>query len=326
VGVLGLFSAGAFAQNLDAAFISMSAPATLVREQPFIAMVTVLNTGNVTWTSASPYAFMLGAQNPQDNTLWGTGHILLGPDETVLPGATKTFTMQLTAPSQPGQYAFQWQMLQEDVTWFGAPTPSQTISVYGGDALPFVATLQNASRSGTDECLIFGSNGQDEYPIRYLWGGGPNGYCGFPNQDDLLNNKQAVWKFIPLEGNKYVITNASRNGTEECLIFGGNGQAEHPIRYLWGGGPNGYCGFPSLTELLANQQAVWTLNPLGGNKYVITNASRDGTEECLIFGGNGQETNPRRYVWGGGPNGYCGFPSLADLLNNKQAVWTLTHY
>ena len=107
--------------------------------------------------------------------------------------------------------------------------------------------------------------------------------------------------------------------------MGGNGQAEFPSRYLWGNGANGFCGMASTAELLSNKQAVWTLKPLINNQYIITNASRDGvTEECLIMSGNGQATFPSRYLWGGGDNGYCGMASTADLLANKQAVWTFT--
>jgi len=184
--------------------------------------------------------------------------------------------------------------------------------------------ITNASRNGTEECLIMGGNGHATHPSRYLWGGGANGFCGQASNAELLANKQAVWKLKPLGNDKYVITNASRNGTEECLIMSGNGHAIHPSRYLWGGGANGFCGQASNAELLANKQAVWTLKSLGGNKYVITNASRNGTEECLIMSGNGQETHPSRYLWEGGADGFCGLGSMEELLDNKQAVWSFT--
>ena len=119
------------------------------------------------------------------------------------------------------------------------------------------------------------------------------------------------------------LQNASRDGsTNECLIMSGNGQDDHPSRYLWAGGDNGYCGFSSQAELLANKQAAWELESLGDDLYMITNASRDGsTKECLIMGGNGQNTYPSRHLWPGGDNGNCGLSSRAELLANKQAVW-----
>jgi len=212
----------------------------------------------------------------------------------------------------------------------GSPTASTDIlyyTSYGSSGRPQSNNkyiLTNASRNGTEECLIMGGNGYATHPSRHLWGGKANGFCGLGSHAELLANKQAVWTVIPLGDNKYVFTNASRNGTEECLIMSGNGQAVHPSRHLWDAGQNGFCGLSSAAELLANKQAVWTAKPLGDHKYILTNASRNGTEECLIMSGNGKETHPRRYLWGGGANGFCGLSSAAELLANKQAVWTIT--
>jgi hypothetical protein len=201
---------------------------------------------------------------------------------------------------------------------WGAPGTSRA----GGLGATFYATLSNASQTG-DKCLIFNRNGTEDSPSRYLWGGGNNGYCGFGSLKELLANKQAVFKFTSLGDGRYIITNASRTGTDECLIFGENGGAAHPSRYLWGGGDNGYCGFNSLHELLANRQAVWNVNLISGNQYTLTNSSRS-PRECLIFSGNGGETYPTRYLWGGGDNGYCGLPTAAELVSNGQGVWRIT--
>jgi hypothetical protein len=183
-----------------------------------------------------------------------------------------------------------------------------------------IAMLKNAS-SGTDLCLIFGDNGQQKNPERYDWSQGST-FCGFPGREEaLLVNKQGVWHLVSLEGDKYMIKNAS-DGAEKCLIFGGNGQQKYPERYDWGHG-NEFCGFPGGKDaLLANKQAVWRVIPLDGNKVMIKNAS-DGAEKCLIFGGNGQQKYPERYDWGHG-NEFCGFPGGKDaLLANKQAVFEL---
>jgi phospholipase C len=192
----------------------------------------------------------------------------------------------------------------------------------------FKATMQNASRNGaTNECLIFGGNGQNTYPERYLWGGGDNGDCGFGSKADLLANKQAVWTFHNLGGDLYTIRNASRDGsTSECLIFSGSGQNTYPERYLWGGHvDNEWCGFGSKADLLANKQAVWRVTPLAGNQYSIANASADGTtDQCLIFSGSGQNTYPSRYLWSGGDNGACGLSSVNDEIFNKQSAFTIT--
>ncbi len=183
----------------------------------------------------------------------------------------------------------------------------------------FYATISNAS-SGTAQCVIFGGNGTETYPSRYNWSSGP--FCGFPGGlPALLVNRQAVWKFVPLVDDKYMITNASGPNGEQCLIFGGNGSEPNPQRYNWGTGP--FCGFPGGKDaLIANKQAVWRLAPLISGQYTITNDSGGGGERCLIFGGNGTDAYPQRYNWGSGP--YCGFPGgQGPFLGNQQGAWTV---
>ncbi|HRI66829.1 MAG TPA: hypothetical protein PK156_21430 [Polyangium sp.] len=184
----------------------------------------------------------------------------------------------------------------------------------------FTATLQNNSRNGiTNECLIYGGNGQQPYPERYLWSS-DNGNCGLPSEEFLLDNKQAVFRFESLGNGLYTIANASRNGNYECMMFYGTDMWESPSRYDWGAG-NGNCGFSSKAALLANKQAVFRLTPRGGNKFTITHAL---TNQCLIHSNNGQRVNPTRHLWPLGANANCGLATEQELFDNKAAIWTLT--
>src|SRR5207244_3072951 len=72
--------------------------------------------------------YKLGSQNPQDNATWGLGRVLLPSGTSVAPGATYTFSFNVTAPTTPANYTMQWQMLQEGVAWFGAKS-SATVGV-----------------------------------------------------------------------------------------------------------------------------------------------------------------------------------------------------
>ncbi|EPX55217.1 hypothetical protein D187_009424 [Cystobacter fuscus DSM 2262] len=106
----------------NAQFVTQSVPATLVAGQSASVSVTMKNIGTNVWTAAAGYR--LGSRNPQDNLTWGIGRVDLAPQESIRPNEQKTFTFNITAPSVPGTYNFQWRMLQEDYIWFGDSSPN----------------------------------------------------------------------------------------------------------------------------------------------------------------------------------------------------------
>ncbi|MHC1764895.1 MAG: NBR1-Ig-like domain-containing protein [Verrucomicrobiia bacterium] len=98
----------------------------------YTGQITVKNSGTTTWSeNGGVGSRRLGSQNPGNNTTWGPDNRLkLLPGESVPPGASKTFTAIVQAPSIPGSYDFQWQMVHEGVShWFGDKTPNLTINV-----------------------------------------------------------------------------------------------------------------------------------------------------------------------------------------------------
>jgi hypothetical protein len=115
-------------ETRDAQFVAQTVPSVMVHGQSYNVSVTMKNTGNATWFLKQ---YKLGSQNTQDNTTWGFGRVLLNanPIEAVFSNETKTFNFTVTAPSAPGIYNFQWQMLREGVAWFGQKTPNVSITV-----------------------------------------------------------------------------------------------------------------------------------------------------------------------------------------------------
>ncbi len=111
----------------DAAFVSQNVPPQMTTGQTYTVSVTMRNTGDTTWSRTVDHR--LGSQNPQDNTVWGMGRVELDPYELVAPGQSRTFSFSVQAPSAPGDYSFQWRMVQEQVEWFGAATPNVIVSV-----------------------------------------------------------------------------------------------------------------------------------------------------------------------------------------------------
>lgn len=107
----------------NAAFVSQSVPAAMTPGQTLSVSVVMRNNGTTTWTPGSYY---LGSQNPPGNTRWGTNRVNLAL--TVTPNAQVTFTFNISAPTTPGSYDFQWQMANSGGS-FGSLTTNAVISV-----------------------------------------------------------------------------------------------------------------------------------------------------------------------------------------------------
>ncbi|MFB9288640.1 NBR1-Ig-like domain-containing protein, partial [Pseudoduganella plicata] len=134
-----------------AGFVSQTMPAALRAGQPVTFSVSMVNTGTTTWSEGA--SFRLGSQNPQDNRVWGGRVYLTG---SVAPGQTGTFTATVTAPQTAGTYNFQWQMVHEDVTWFGAKTDnlSVTVTAGAGPTATLTGTPTNVRVSGTGTAAV----------------------------------------------------------------------------------------------------------------------------------------------------------------------------
>ncbi len=156
----------------QAVFFSQYIPPVSPGEKVNVSL-TMKNTGTSSWTKESGHN--LGSQNPQDNTTWGFTRVSLDVNDSIEPGAEKTFHYEITAPGIPGTYKFQWQMLQEKVEWFGAKSNNQFINIGGNsdyidycDALTGWETLSNISLDSTNQkqgegCLVFTGNTNDEF-------------------------------------------------------------------------------------------------------------------------------------------------------------------
>jgi RHS repeat-associated protein len=117
----------------DALFVSQNVPAVMQPGLTYPVTVTMRNTGGALWTSAAGYK--LRSQNPTGNGTWGLNEVAL--PASVGADATTTFSFNVTAPSFPGTYNFQWRMAH-GATLFGALSSNVQV-VNGQDAASFVA-------------------------------------------------------------------------------------------------------------------------------------------------------------------------------------------
>ena len=111
----------------DAAFVDQTVPTEMAPDQSYTVSVRMRNTGTATWTAAESYR--IGSLNPIDNDVWGFRRVAV-PAATV-PGAEAIFSFTLKAPPTPGEYNFQWRMVQDGVEWFGQETPNVSVAVGG---------------------------------------------------------------------------------------------------------------------------------------------------------------------------------------------------
>jgi chondroitin AC lyase len=99
----------------EAKTTSNTIPSTMNPGQVVSVNVTMKNIGGTTWTKASNHK--LGAVGDSDP--FAPPRQLLSDTDAIAPGQSKTFTFNMTAPTTPGTYLTDWQMLREGVAWFG---------------------------------------------------------------------------------------------------------------------------------------------------------------------------------------------------------------
>ena len=109
-----------------AEFVYQDIPALQsINQQPFAIFergkiysvaLTFKNTSDESWADGR---FSLNSQNPPNSLTWSVDRVDLKTNETVKPGAFKTFSFKVIAPLKPGIYNFQWQMVKGFSDWFG---------------------------------------------------------------------------------------------------------------------------------------------------------------------------------------------------------------
>ncbi len=102
--------------TLSATCGTVTIPSVVYTGQKIDVRVRVYNTSSIDLKSDA--GFVLGSQEPQDNSNWGVTRVPI-PNGIARRFQTTSFLFSVTAPSVSGQYAFAWQMLQEGNKWFG---------------------------------------------------------------------------------------------------------------------------------------------------------------------------------------------------------------
>jgi hypothetical protein len=112
----------------NAQFIRQSIPKSMAGGQQYSVTVTVKNIGGVAWNpiGAQCNAFRLAQIG---NAGWSPSRVDFSA--AVLSGEEATLSFTVTAPTAAGTYTFQLRMVHECVEFFGAASPSISITVAG---------------------------------------------------------------------------------------------------------------------------------------------------------------------------------------------------
>ena len=133
----------------NAIIVSTSVPSTMIAGHQYSVSVTVQNTGTRIWTPQLDY--FMGCVG--DCLTWGSGRTPpLDPGDAIAQNQTKTFSWTVTAPSVPGSYNFNWQMVQTQ--WFGQQT-NMTVTV---QSAPRPIVVANYFISHRNEGGVIGSS------------------------------------------------------------------------------------------------------------------------------------------------------------------------
>jgi hypothetical protein len=180
--------------SAEATFVFQAAPTVMTPGQTASVTVTMQNTGETAWTAAEGY--QLGSQNPQDNQTWGINRVML--PNSVPPGSQATFTFNITAPSAPGIYNFQWRMVQDGVEWFGDITQNRQITIpNSGNLAQFISQVV-PRRAFTGETLDVSVTMKNIGST--TWTAGTNYRLGSQNPQDNLRwgiNRVALPHSVP---------------------------------------------------------------------------------------------------------------------------------
>jgi hypothetical protein len=107
-------------------------PTNLASGETRLVTVIVRNAGNASWSAGASYK--LGQADADSVSFVSGRRVLLNDVQDEIPlyggifrGRPKTFTFTIQAPTTSGTYMTRWQMLQENVGWFGQVLPVSII-------------------------------------------------------------------------------------------------------------------------------------------------------------------------------------------------------
>jgi cysteine-rich repeat protein len=136
----------------NAVVVSQNIPGLITAGDSALFSITMQNTGTAAWTGSN---FGLHSGN-SPTSLWGVNSSALGAAETIAANATRTFDINVTAPTTPGVYDSVWQMRQLNggIGFFGqqATTTGITVTLCGNGIIDAGEVCDDDNLTPGDGC------------------------------------------------------------------------------------------------------------------------------------------------------------------------------
>ena len=230
-----------------ARFVSQNVPAAMLPGGTYPVSVTMNNAGTLTWPSSGNYPFLLATVNPQDNTTWGLTRVPLPYD--IAPGSNYTFHFNVVAPTVPGTYNMQYQMIEQGATVFGEPTQNLAVKVAGPAPLLVTHTTGSSVTLHTP-ATIGGGTGFTLQRAPVAAGAVPNipsaGLTNWYSADSVssITGGVPIAKWNDLSGQGQKATQAATGQQPLWVPNALNGQSTLRLD-----GINDYLSFPARTDI-----------------------------------------------------------------------------
>jgi hypothetical protein len=176
----------------DAQEVGRSSTVVVAPGESFSIWFGVRNIGTSTWTEGLQYClgWHSGFESfPNSESL---KKITLSSSENITPGMTKNWSVgEIKAPSSPGTYTAVWQMLRENVYWFGDSAYIQ-VTVVQRSQPPYVPSKPSGSRYGYTGTFYSYSTSTtdpdgDEVKYTFDWGDGSNSETDYVSSGTLVS-------------------------------------------------------------------------------------------------------------------------------------------
>ena len=189
----------------DAAVVlSHTLPLEMSCGEEVAVQVVVRNTGLATWTRDGGYK--LGVIDDEDPFYGPDTRVWMSEEDAVPPGGSYAFVFTLSAPDQEGDFVTDWQMVHEEVRWFGEPVgrklavrcgevkepegppPLDELVWLHSDISGWPETNTLSAVTVSDDTICLENDGVHEWPGEYL--GGDTAVVGNPW---IILEHEGVW-------------------------------------------------------------------------------------------------------------------------------------